>query len=62
MKIKVFLWGKKRKHGPFIIDGVTKYSFRNGFLCLKLSNGKLILYNMRYVERFEVGGKKKHEY
>ena len=55
MKIKVFLWGKKRKHGPFEINEVTRHKFKNGFLCLYLPSGKIINYNLKFVERFEVG-------
>lgn len=50
MKIKVFLWGKKRKHGPFEINEVTRYKFKNGFLCLYLPSGKIINYNLKFVE------------
>lgn len=52
--IKVFLWGKKRKHGPFIFDDVTKYKFDNGFLVLTLKDGKAVCYNLKYIEHFEV--------
>lgn len=56
--LKVFLWGKKRKHGPFVIDEVTKYKFRNGFLVLTLKDGKAVCYNLKFIEHFEVGGLK----
>lgn len=52
--IKVFLWGKKRKRGPFVIDDVTKYKFDSGFLCLELEDGKAVCYNLKFIESFEV--------
>ena len=50
--IKVFLWGKKRKNGPFTLDNIKGYKFRDGFLCISLLDGK-------YIEHFEVEVRKK---
>lgn len=52
--IKIYLIRRGHKSKPISFEKVAEYKFMKGFLCMSLSNGKYICYNLSRIERFEV--------